>query len=58
MDFLDHKKYKLTLLWYEKFLIAYYEWGIKKSVFTDFKNVHLTLVKRVQTQMFCKKKIW
>ncbi len=46
LDFLVHKKYTVTLLWAETFVIVWMVYLKKIRLFTgtDFKNVHLTSV--------------
>ncbi len=59
-DFLVHKKYTLTLLWGENFFSLIRSNGKSKnsSFHTDFKNVHMTLVKSASKKSFAQKTIF
>ncbi len=60
LGFLVHKKYKLTLLWDENFFSLIRSNGLSKnpSFHTDFKNVHMTLVKSAPKKILPKKPIF
>ncbi len=60
LGFLVHKKYTLTLLWYENFFSLIRSSGVSKnlSFHTDFKNVHMTLEKVHPKKVLPKKPIF
>ncbi len=57
LGFLVYKKYTLTLLWDENFFSLIRSNGVSKnpSFHTDFKNVHMTLVKSAPKKSFAQK---
>ncbi len=59
LGFLVQKKYSLTLLWGENFFSLISSNGVSKNPFfhTDFKNVHMTLVKSAPKKILPKKPI-
>ena len=59
LGFLVHKKYTLTLMWDENFFSLIRSNGVSKnpSFHTDFKNVHMTLVKSAPKKSFSQKTI-
>ncbi len=60
LDFLVHKKYTLTLIWDENFFSFIRSNRVSKnpSFHTDFKIVHVTLVKSAPKKSFAQKMIF